>query len=70
MKTIYCGYEKCGLVHRPHTWDNEVPDPPHRNWEVPDDYFANVYCSITCACYAGVYNVTKDWLNDEENIVL
>ncbi len=57
-----CDYIDCGDRRAHH----EMPDTTRgtRLVDVPDDYPAEkrVYCSITCACMAGAYNVRTGWL--------
>ncbi len=36
----------------------------HRMVEVPEDYNGKSFCSITCACIAGYYDVQKGWIKD------
>ena len=61
MKTRDCDNPRCGdrRVH------HDMPDTPRgqRQLVLPDDYPDNkvCFCSITCACEAGYYNVRTGW---------
>jgi hypothetical protein len=62
MKKILCGNTTC-WQRRPHH-ESEEDTRPHQLVEVPYEYTGKVFCSITCACYAGYYSVTKGWIKD------
>lgn len=59
---IKCGNEKCSK-RRPH--HGSIKDTrPHQMIRVQDDFVGKAFCSITCACLAGYYSVTKGWIRD------
>jgi hypothetical protein len=62
MKTVPCSYQGCGRQRAHH----ERPDEfrPHQKVEVSDDYIGAKFCSITCACMAGYYDVQRGWVRD------
>lgn len=62
MKKISCGNPACN-ERRIH-WDRQDEMRPHQEIEVPDDYMGKAFCSITCACVAGYFHVTKGWIKD------
>ena len=63
-RKLACGYKDCGnrRVH------HERQDTPRGTQyiDVPDDFKGDVaYCSITCACMAGAYNVNTGWVTKD-----
>jgi len=62
MKKVKCGNDKCS--HRRPYHESEEDARPHALLEVKDDHEGKMFCSITCACIAGYYSVTKGWLLD------
>lgn len=62
MKSIKCGNPTCD--QRRINWDNPDVMRPHRTVEVEDSYEGKAFCSITCACEAGYFHVTKGWIKD------
>lgn len=62
MKKIRCGNPTCD--QRRINWDNPDVMRPHRTVEVEDGYGGKAFCSITCACEAGYFHVTKGWIKD------
>ncbi len=67
MKTILCAYDYCA-ERNTHWMDEEIGKiGPHRSIEVTDEYLGVSFCSITCACMAGYYSVTKGWLRNPKD---
>ncbi len=62
MKKISCGNPECCKRRIHHERQDEMR--PQQTVEVPDDYNGKNFCSITCACIAGYYDVTKGWIKD------
>ena len=62
MKKIPCNYSECSGRRLHYTIQDE--NRPHCLVEVADDYEGLAFCSITCACVAGYFHVTKGWLKD------
>jgi len=62
MKKILCSNEKCWM-RRPHH-ERQEENRPHQMVEVNDEYGGKAFCSITCACLAGYYDVSKGWIKD------
>ena len=65
MKTIPCGNPSCSERRIHHERPDEMR--PQQQCEVPDDYQGLSFCSISCACMAGYYSVTKGWLKDPKH---
>lgn len=64
MKKIKCGNPTCD--QRRINWDNPDVMRPHQEVEVADDYMGKAFCSITCACVAGYFNVRSGWIKNPE----
>jgi hypothetical protein len=62
MKKIPCGNPECCKRRIHHERQDEMRE--QQIVEVPDDYNGKSFCSITCACMAGYYDVTKGWIKD------
>lgn len=63
MKQIPCSNDSCSN-RRIHHEQQDVMRP-HRMVDVEDDYpYLVAFCSITCACISGYYNVRTGWLKD------
>lgn len=62
MKKIPCGNLTCN--ERRIRWDRPDEMRPVQEVEVADDYGGKAFCSITCACIAGYYNVRSGWVKD------
>jgi hypothetical protein len=62
MKKILCGNPDCDQ-RRVHFEHQDVMRPV-QEVEVADDYRGKAFCSITCACVAGYYNVRTGWVKD------
>lgn len=62
MKKVPCSNPTCNQRRKHH----ETPDENRDTLmcEVPDDHVGVVFCSITCACMAGYYNVRYGWVKD------
>jgi hypothetical protein len=65
MKKIPCGNPECDQRRIHHEWQYKMR--PHQMVEVEDDYNGKAFCSITCACIAGYYNVKTGWIKNPEN---
>jgi hypothetical protein len=61
-KKILCGNSKCSHYRIHHERPDEMR--PQRKVEVKREYSGKAFCSITCACLAGYYSITKGWLKD------
>ena len=64
MKKIKCGNPTCN--ERRINWDNPDVMRPHQEIEVADDYIGKAFCSITCACVAGYFNVKTGWVKNPQ----
>lgn len=64
MKKVKCSYKYC-YARRPH-FESQEDERPHQMVTVPDDHDDEAYCSISCACRAGAYNVRTGWIPKEE----
>ena len=62
MKKIPCGNPECCKRRIHHERQDEMR--PQQTVEVPDDYNGKSFCSITCACMAGYYDVRSGWIKD------
>ena len=64
MKKIPCGNPTCNLRREHFTRQDEMRQ--HKMVEVPDDYEGKSFCSITCACIAGYFDVQlpSGWIKD------
>lgn len=62
MKKVPCSNPTCNQRRRHH----ETPDEDREivMCSVPDTYTGKAFCSITCACYAGYYDVKKGWIKN------
>lgn len=64
MKKIPCGNSNCS--HRRTHWSTPDIMREHKEIEVPDDFVGKTFCSITCACLAGYYDVKSGWVKDPQ----
>lgn len=62
MKEIPCGNPNCS--ERRIRFDQQDVRRTHAMVIAPDDHVGKGFCSITCACMAGYYDVTKGWIKD------
>jgi hypothetical protein len=62
---IACPAPGCAEYRRHH----EDPDTPRgpQMVEMPDDLSHPVFCSLTCAAYAGYYNIRENKICDRSN---
>jgi hypothetical protein len=63
-KKIPCGNPTCDQRRIHHERQDEMR--PHQMVEVDANYNGKAFCSITCACYAGYFHVTKGWIKNPE----
>ena len=64
MKKIPCGNPSCDQRRIHHEYQDIKR--PHRMIEVPDDFVGKTFCSITCACIAGYFDVKSGWVKDPQ----
>lgn len=63
-KKIPCGNPECCMRRIHHERQDEMR--PQQMVEVPEDYMGKSFCSITCACIAGYYDIQKGWIKDPQ----
>jgi len=64
MKKVKCSNKKC-FERRPH-FESMEDTRKHVMIEVEDDHEGEMFCSITCACMAGAYNVNTGFIPIED----
>lgn len=62
MKKVPCSNSRCNQRRIHHERQDEMR--PTQMVSVADDYNGKAFCSITCACEGGYYNVNKGWIKD------
>jgi hypothetical protein len=62
MKKIPCGNPECYARRVHHELQDEMRG--QQFVFVSDDYNGKSFCSITCACMAGYYDVRSGWIKD------
>lgn len=61
-KMVPCGNPTCDQ-RRVH-WDRQDEMRPRRMVPVKEDYMGKTFCSITCACEAGYFDVKSGWIKN------
>ncbi len=67
MKMIECGNKRC--CNRRSHWERQDEMRPQQTIEVPDDYEGKSFCSFTCACEAGYFDISKGWIRDPKKAI-
>lgn len=62
MKKVPCSNPSC-YSRRRHFEDQDT-ERGQQEVEVQDDYTGKAFCSLTCACEAGYYDVREGWIKN------